>query len=705
MRSQLPRPRLRTRIVTGALLIVLGIVWLLTGPPTIPNYQATRARWVSSEARLLARDGRVLDIVRVDAASRRLDWVPLASIAAPLIAAAIHNEDRRFRDHRGIDWRAVAGAFRDRLTGRPARGASTITMQLAGLLSTDLGTSGRRSWRQKFAQARAAQAIESTWSKHQILEAWFNLLPWRGDLVGIDAAARSLAGHPTGNLSVAEAQVLAALIPSPAATPQRVAARACIAAPDCGAVRLAAERMLGPRTAPPDPNLASQLAAKLLRAGRREVRTTIDAELQAFVLQALTRRLGELGERNVRDGAAIVVDNGSGEILAYVGSVGAMSRSAQVDGAAAPRQAGSTLKPFLYGLAIERRLLTAASVLDDAPVDLDTASGLYIPQNYDRIFRGPVSARSALGNSLNVPAVRTLLLVGVDAFRDQLYDYGYHGISREGDYYGFSLALGSAEVTLAEQAAAYRSLARGGLWSALRVEPGPAPVQRRVLSAAAASIVADMLGDGAARTSTFGSDSTLGLPFWAAVKTGTSKALRDNWCIGFSDRFTVAVWVGNFEGDSMGSGVSGVSGGAPAWREIMLHLHRDRPGRPPVRDPGVTERRVTFVPAIEPPRTELFLPGTELDTVRVTAGVDDRPRLVAPTNGAVIALDPDIPPLRQRVGVRTSGATATMRLDVDGRPLGPAAAGALWLPIPGVHRFVLRDAAGKQLDAAQVSVR
>src|SRR5207237_9664247 len=151
--------------------------------------------------------------------------------------------------------------------------------------------------------------------------------------------------------------------------------------------------MLGPRSPVPDPALAPQLAARLLGPVARIVRTTIDADLQRVAAGALSRRLAELSGRNVRDGAVVVVDNASGDILAYVASGGAASTSAQVDGASAPRQAGSTLKPFLYGLAIERRLLTAASVLDDAPVDLDTANGLYIPPNYDRRFRGPVSVR------------------------------------------------------------------------------------------------------------------------------------------------------------------------------------------------------------------------------------------------------------------------------------------------------------------------
>ena len=453
--------------------------------------------------------------------------------------------------------------------------------------------------------------------------------------------------------------------------------------------------MLGPRAALPDPGQAPQIAARLL-TGRHEVRTTLDADLQAFVAGTLAQQLTSLARRNARDGAAIVVDNLSGAILAYVGSGGAASRSAAVDGARAPRQAGSSLKPFLYELAIERRLLTAASVLDDAPVDLDTASGLYIPQNYDRSFRGPVSVRSALGNSLNVPAVRTLLLVGVDAFRDRLFDAGYRGISRDGDYYGFSLALGSAEVTLVEQAAAFRALARGGLWSPLRLEPGPALPDRRVMDAGASAIVTDILSDSAARSATFGADNGLELPFPAAVKTGTSKALRDNWCIGFSDRFTVAVWIGNFEGDSMAAGVSGVVGAAPAWHAIMLHLHRDRPGGP-LPHPALTATTVRFEPAIEPPRREWFLPGTALPVMRLAA-TPARARIVAPADGTVVALDPDIPPARQVIPI---SVTAAGTVAVDGIVLPPA---HRWVPVPGDHRITL-SAAGRLLDRVRIDVR
>ena len=693
-----------------AVIIALLALALATSPATPPDYAATRVAWHSSEARLLDRDGRLLDLRRSDTSVRKLDWVPLPAIAAPLIAAVVRGEDRRFWNHSGVDWRAAAGAVRDRLSARHPRGASTITMQLAGLLDPALGRSGARSPLQKLRQARAAWAIEARWSKPQILEAWLNLLPFRGDLVGVDAAARTLAGKAPGALTRVESVVLASLIPAPAASPARIAARACAALPaECPVLGVTTAAMLGPRSAAPDPGLAPQVAELLLggdaNTGRQVARSTLDAGLQGFVAEVLARRLGSLSARNVRDGAAVVVDTASGDILAYVGSGGVGSRSGAVDGAAAPRQAGSTLKPFLYGLALERRLLTAASVLDDSPVDLDTASGLYIPQNYDREFRGPVSVRSALGNSLNVPAVRTLLLAGVDAFRERLYDSGYHGISRDGDYYGYSLALGSAEVTLLEQAAAYRSLARGGHLSALRLEPGPAPPDHQVLDPNAAAIVTDILSDSAARTATFGSDSALALPFAAAVKTGTSKALRDNWCIGFTPRFVVAVWTGNFEGDSMGAGVSGVSGAAPAWREIMLHLEQGRAAPPPLLPSGLVRTAVRFDPAIEPPRRELFIAGTELATVHVAAPASERPRLMSPANGTVIALDPDIPMARQRLGIRATGTTAAMRIEIDGRAGVRADRVLLWVPLPGPHRFVLRGSDGSSLDAVSVVVR
>src|SRR6185312_5338959 len=227
----------------------------------------------------------------------------------------------------------------------------------------------------------------------------------------------------------------------------------------CTTVRAAAREMLGSNAAMANESLTPQLARELLKSPGERLLTSLDAGIQRMTLDIVRSHISALADHNVRDAAALVVDNATGEVLAYVSSAAPDSRAAEVDGVQAPRQAGSTLKPFLYELALERRYLTAASLLADSPLSLDTASGVYIPQDYDHDFKGLVTVRTALASSLNVPAVRTLVLTGVEAFRDRLSALGFSGITRDGNYYGYSLALGSAEVTLWQQAQAYRVLA------------------------------------------------------------------------------------------------------------------------------------------------------------------------------------------------------------------------------------------------------
>jgi len=402
----------------------------------------------------------------------------------------------------------------------------------------------------------------------------------------------------------------------------------------------------------------------------------------------------------------LVVDNATGEVLAYVSSAAPDSRAAEVDGVQAPRQAGSTLKPFLYELALERRYLTAASLLADSPLSLDTASGVYIPQDYDHDFKGLVTVRTALASSLNVPAVRTLVLTGVEAFRGRLNALGYSGITRDGNYYGYSLALGSAEVTVWQQAQAYRTLARGGEWSPLTLAPDGAPVaSHRLLAPDATFVVSDILGDPAARSVTFGLDSHLDTNFWTAVKTGTSEDMRDNWCIGFSRHFTVAVWVGNYDGDSMRD-VSGVSGAAPIWHDIMAELHRGLASVEPVPPPGVTAELTSFSPPVEPPRHEWYLSDTTTASARVAMVPPTvRPSIQSPANGMIIAIDPDIPAGHQRVLIAAHGARPGMRLVLNDRPLGPAVHDRLWQPRPGAYYLTLEDAGGRRLDRILFRVR
>ncbi len=688
-------------------LTLLAVLYVVTFPPLLPSHARVVAAWHPSESWLYDRNGRLIDSERVDFAARRLAWVNLADIAPVVGETVIAAEDKRFRSHGGVDWLAIGSAIRSRIGGTKSRGASTISMQVAAFLSPDLAPPGRRRWRDKMRQMRAGAALEGNWSKDQILEAYLNLAGFRGEAQGIGAASLALFGKAPASLGRQDAQIIAALLPDPRASIGEVAARACRTAhKDCRALQSATATALSvERARALDPGLAPHLAMRLLDKPGMRITTTIDAQVQAVAVTALKRQLQGLGAARARDGAVVVLDNATGDVIAYVGGVGGGSTAAAVDGANAYRQAGSTLKPFLYAQVIEKGWMTAASILDDSPVQLDTASGLYVPQNYDRSFKGPVSVRSALAGSLNVPAVRTLLVGGVESFRDRLWDTGYKGLTEDGQYYGFSLALGSAEVTLLEQANAYRSLANGGRFAPLRLRAtDPAGQAREILSPQAAWIVADIMADPSARAAAFGVDSALRLPFWAAVKTGTSKAMRDNWCVGFTDRYTVAVWVGNLEGDSM-KAVSGTSGAAPVWRDVMMALHRGTPGRAPPRPTGIEAKRVSFAGNVEPPRSDWFLTGTGQSAQTFAPPTSRRPRITNPVSGSVFALDPDIPIDRQRMGIAVTGAVAGHRLVLDRTDLGDADARPQVLAGPGVHQLALLDPSGRVIDRIRFTVR
>jgi penicillin-binding protein 1C len=693
-----------------AALILTTIAHLATKPPPMPTYAAVRADWQPSEAWLYDRDGQLLDSERVNFERRRLAWVPLNAISPAVRDAVVRSEDQRFWSHGGVDWLAVASAVRARWTGDRSRGASTLPMQLAAFLDPSLAQPGQRDWRTKLRQMRAAQALAADWSHAQMLEAYFNLVPLRGEAQGIGAGSRALFGKRPTDLTRTDAALFAGLLPNPTAGAEALGRRACRVAQtrDCTAIRAAAATLVsGDRAAQLDPALAPHLAVRLLDKPGKRVTTTIDRRIQTAAIVALRRQLAGLGSDRVRDGAVVVLDNATGEVLAYVGGVGLKSTAASVDGANARRQAGSTLKPHLYAQVIEHGWLTAASILDDSPVQLDTASGLYVPKNYDRSFKGPVSVRHALASSLNVPAVRALVIDDVQQFRDRLWALGYHGLVEDGEYYGFSLALGSAEVSLVEQANAFRTFANSGKWSPVSFDAAQHLRQhppRQIVNPAAAFIVGDILADAAARTDAFGADSALRLPFWAAAKTGTSKGMRDNWCIGWSDRFTVAVWVGNLEGDSMRA-VSGTSGAAPVWRDVMLALHAGSPGKPPAMPAGIEAHQIALPGTREPPRREYFLRGTAQTEMAAAPQAARRPRITSPVSGSVYALDPDIPIDRQRLAVTVSGAVAGYRLILDKKPLGDADAGQQILPRPGSHMLALVDPGGRMIDRVRFTVR
>jgi len=727
-----------------------GLMLVLAAPAVqaLPSFEEVRREHRPSDTQVLDRDGEWLQTVRTDPAVRRGPWVALEDVSPALRTALLLSEDKRFYEHSGVDWPAVSAAAWGQLWHGRTRGASTVTMQLAGLLDGDWRQrSGGRSVVQKLGQTVAAQVLERRWRKDQILEAYLNLLPFRGELVGIDALSRTLFGKAAQGLDLREAAIATALVRAPNAPEAQVARRACgvlgavlaqtpsdkPSKPDCEALGLlvagALQRRALEGSSGVAPHWARQVLKRLPEGGRglASVRSTVRAPLQRFAVQTLQRHLSELAGRHVEDGALVVLDNASGEVLAWVGSSGPLSRAREVDGVLARRQVGSTLKPFLYAQALAERRLTAASLLDDSPAHIPTPGGLYIPQNYDHHFKGWVSARGALASSLNVPAVRVLALVSPDALHRQLRAVGLP-LRESGDYYGYSLALGSPELPLLDLSNAYRTLANAGQASEWAPPQLPAPdtaprPRRRALDPAAAWLVGDILSDPNARARTFGTDSVLATRFWSAVKTGTSKDMRDNWAVGWSQRYTVGVWVGNASGKPMHD-VSGTTGAAPVWAELMNFLHARQPSLQAPPPAGLVSQAVRFdlsdggAAWAEASREEWFLRGTEQAVFAVgsvkgelvgSKASLEGVRIAEPAPGTIVALDPDIPPQHQRLlfrarqghqGVLVPGLTWRL----DGRVMAHGSEWS-WLPWPGRHRVQLGDARGKTLDEISLEVR
>ncbi len=537
------------------------------------------------------RDGSVLGTI-LAADSSHAVGVPLADVSPVFVDAIVAAEDARFARHGAIDERGLLRAARDyAIFGEARSGGSTIEMQLARLLHPLPST-----LRGKLVQIAIAERIAARSSKRAVLEAYVNRVPMGGNLYGVEAAARTYFGEPASDLDLAQASLLAA-IPN---DPSRFAPDA-----DWHALRLRqryvlarmvdlgeithdqAARAFGEtlHVRRHDSGIADAAHALFFlyrqRAGSGRVRTTLDRATQRFVQAQTEAVTTALQAYHVTDAAALVVDNRTGAVLAYVGSPDYFSDAVlgRNDGVQALRQPGSSLKPFNYELALERGEIRSTSILADVPAAYAIPGGrLYQPDDYSGRFSGPVRVRYALANSLNVPAVEVLSRLGVGSFLDRLHELGFAHLDRPASYYGLGLTLGSGEVSLWELVQAYATLARGGSFVALHLVDGEPTASRRIGVTIYWQLVADMLADAHARAKSFGVHSVLEMPFDAAVKTGTSSDYRDTWTVGFTRDFTVGVWVGNFDGTPM-RGVSGVTGAGPLWNRIMLHLYdRSDPG-------------------------------------------------------------------------------------------------------------------------------
>jgi penicillin-binding protein 1C len=578
------RPRLAWLAAAAAPLVALGawIAWPL--PPALLD--ARRGDGVVLED----RNGLPLRAARA-ADGTRARWVPYDRIDPDLINAFVAVEDRRFWEHPGVDPLALARAVRSNLRARRVvSGASTITMQLARLLRP-----ADRDWGGKLTQALWALRIERHLDKQRILEQYLNRVQLGQATAGVAAASALYFGAAPGELGVGQAALLAGIAHAPSrdnpfASPPRARARRALALERMRRLgHVMREEVARARDEPlaggtrAAPFLAPHFSARALAwsgGTASRVRTSLDLPLQEALEGEVRHTVDVLRGRGVEHAAAVVLDNESGEVLAWVGSPDFWAPDGgQTDMVDSPRQPGSALKPFLYALAFDRGY-TAASVLPDVPKSYATATGAYRPRNYDRRFRGPVRAREALASSYNVPAVELADRLGAGALLHTLRLAGFASLRRGAEHYGLGLALGNGDVTLIELANGYRALANGGAWrpwtwraspaGARTVAPGD---ERRVVSPRASALVLDILRDPAARIPGFGADTPFDFPFPVAVKTGTSRHFTDNWAVGATRRFTVAVWAGNFGGRPM-EGVSGITGAGPLLHRAVLAVAR-----------------------------------------------------------------------------------------------------------------------------------
>ena len=507
----------------------------------------------------------------------------LDEIPDHLIKATLAAEDKRFFDHGGVDYAATLRAMYDNTrTKRITSGASTITQQLIKITTPP----EKRNWRKKLEEVYSARRLESRWSKDEILTAYLNRLDYGSHRQGCVEAARYFFGKPLGDLSLAESALLAGLPQAPSRlNPHRNPQAALVRRnwvldrlatefdyADDEIARAKAEPLLLRQQVPGNP------IPHLTHDFREGGRLTIDGKLQARTFEILQEELAGIEDSNVQQGALVVIHNSTGEVLAFHGSSDFLgAHGGQINGALAPRSAGSSLKPFTYALAFQNQALFPGSIIADIPTNYQTEEGLDAPKNFDRRHHGPVSIRQALGESLNVAAMRMLNQVGgPEPLHRLLGELGLTTLTREAAEYGLGLTIGNAEVSLLELTNAYATLARlGKSWPPRFTMDGETGVGESLLTPEACYLIANVLADNAARSSAFGVDSVLRLPFPCAVKTGTSSDFRDNWCLGFTGEFTVGVWVGNFDNSPM-AGISGVTGAGPIFRRTMLALHEGR---------------------------------------------------------------------------------------------------------------------------------
>lgn len=660
----------------------------------------------SDKIRLLDRHSEPLSVTYQNTWNVH-DRVPLYEIPAFLQTAFIQAEDRRFYEHHGQDWQARVHALVQNIGElRTVRGASTITEQVARLLNPR----PRTLW-SKWLEGWEAQRLEQRFSKAQLLGFYLNQVPYAAQRRGIVQASRYYFDRDLETLSKKEMLALAVLVRAPSRLdiyrhPQAVEEPLLRLAQQMHAQQLLSDADLAALQqepfvlAKPAPDVPVQhfvryvLQQKLPVA--TQLQTTLDVALQAELQGILDQQLHNLRGRHVENGGLLVADHQSGEILAWViaGAGGADKPATAIDTVTALRQPGSSMKPFLYAQALEKGW-TAATLIEDAPLTEMIGQGLHRYHNYSRIFYGWVSAREALGNSLNIPALKAIQYVGGEDYLAQLHNLGFTHLTQHPDIYGDGLALGNAEVSLLEMVQAYATLANRGVFRPLHVlKNARTEKTRRVFSEPVASLLGNILSDPDARQLEFGGSTVLNLPVQTAVKTGTSSDFRDSWTFGYNDRYVVGVWMGNLDNSST-DGVTGSTGPGLVLRSTFALLNRQRETKPLYLSPQLLQKTVCKSSGklldtngkCASAYSEYFVPG-HLPETAAQAAQQPLVRLRQPNEGLQIAVDPRLPADKQALQFIMQGAVDSDSVEwrVDGQSLGMHRGGNyLWPLRRGKH--------------------
>lgn len=566
--------------------------------------------------RILDRNGKVLFRIYKDE-NRTL--VPITAIPEHVKQATISIEDKDFYKHHGFSISGIIRAAWANFQGKPIQGGSTITQQLVKnrLLSPE------RTVERKIREIIVSVLVEGTFEKDEILEMYFNEIAYGGAIYGIEEASQKYFGKSVSKLSLAEGAILAGLPQAPSEyTPfgsnpelaysrqadvlRRMVEDGYITQEQANAAMQEELQFKSDKINIRAPHfvmyvkelLAEKYGEDVVNQGGLEVRTTLDLSLQDEAQQALVDELTGLERLNVQNGAVLVTNPQTGEILSMIGSKNYFdfANDGQVNVALRPRQPGSSIKPITYALALERGK-SVISTIQDTPITYRVVgSPPYSPKNYDGKYHGNVPLKEALASSYNIPAVKLLAEIGVDEMIDKAEAMGIT-TWQDRKRFGLSLTLGGGEVLMTDMAQVYGTFANGGhtveLNPFLEVKDvqgttlyrndcaldGDNCLSVQTVDNRVAFLISNILSDNRARMPAFGLFSVLNIPEQeVAVKTGTTNSLRDNWTIGYTTNRVVAVWVGNNDNTSMSNVASGITGASPIWNSIMrLNLDEDNP--------------------------------------------------------------------------------------------------------------------------------